>query len=59
VDACKSLLEAGLRLRLTANFAKEFSATELDVLARMHSIAISIDTSDRALLKRIRGGREP
>jgi MoaA/NifB/PqqE/SkfB family radical SAM enzyme len=53
-DTCKALLEAGLKLRLTTNFAKEFTADELGVLARMQGIAISIDTSDRMLLKRLR-----
>lgn len=53
-EVCKRLLAAGVPLRLTTNLAKEFSADELDVLSRMNSIAISIDTSDRVLLRRLR-----
>ncbi len=54
VETCRTLLRGGIALRLTSNFAKDFDDTELDVLARMKSIAISIDTSDRATLRRIR-----
>jgi Radical SAM superfamily len=54
VDFCRSLLRHDVPLRLTSNFAKEFDDSELDVLARMKTIAISIDTSDRLLLRRLR-----
>jgi len=53
-DFCRSLLVHGIPLRLTSNFAKEFDDSELDVLARMTTIAISIDSADRLLLRRLR-----
>lgn len=48
------LIEAGHNLGLQSNFAKEFSQNELSALARIRNITISIDTSDRKLLRRLR-----
>ena len=44
----------GIPLRLTSNFAKSFDIEELEALACMDSISISIDTADRMLLRRLR-----
>ncbi|HUN42885.1 MAG TPA: hypothetical protein VMU81_21540 [Acetobacteraceae bacterium] len=49
-----ALIECGVSVRMTSNFAREFTKTELEVLACMQSIAISIDTSDRGLLRAVR-----
>jgi MoaA/NifB/PqqE/SkfB family radical SAM enzyme len=54
VDACRDLLSHGIEISVTSNFAKEFDHDELETLARMTSIAVSIDTADRRLLRRLR-----
>lgn len=51
---CARLLDRGVPLRITTNLAKPYSPAELEVLARMRTIAISIDTDDRALLRAVR-----
>jgi len=48
------LLEAGLPVALTSNLAKDYSDDELRVLGGIHTIAVSIDTCDRQLLRRLR-----
>jgi MoaA/NifB/PqqE/SkfB family radical SAM enzyme len=53
-DCCFELLEHGVPLRLTSNFAKPFDMNELEALACMENIAISIDTADERLLQRLR-----
>jgi MoaA/NifB/PqqE/SkfB family radical SAM enzyme len=53
-DVCKTLLERELPLVLTTNLAKAYSREELEVLARMNVIAVSIDTCDQDLLRRMR-----
>lgn len=53
-DICFALVERGIRVRLTSNFAKAFDENELEALACMDSIAISIDTADQMLLQRVR-----
>lgn len=42
------------KTEILSNFAKCFSAEEVDVLARMHVIQISLDTVDAPLLRTIR-----
>jgi MoaA/NifB/PqqE/SkfB family radical SAM enzyme len=54
VDLFHKISAMGLASRITSNFAKEFSEEELDALACMSQIGISIDTSDRSLLRRVR-----
>ncbi len=51
---CFALIEHGLKIRLTSNFAKAFTDEELEALACMTSIAVSIDTADRQLLPILR-----
>ena len=51
---CRSLLEQNLPLTLTTNLAKEYSEPELEVMARMKLIAVSIDSCDPDLVKRMR-----
>ncbi len=53
-EICFALVERGIRVRLTSNFAKNFSEVELEALASMESIAISVDTADTGLLRGIR-----
>ncbi len=54
VDLCKPLLDAKLPLMIITNLAKVFSTEELEALGQMNSIAVSVDTADRDLLRRIR-----
>ncbi len=51
---CRRLLSRNVPIKITTNLAKKYSAIELDTLARMHTIGVSIDTSDRDLLRRMR-----
>jgi len=53
-EICLALVERGIPVGLTSNFAKTFDDDELEALACMDSIAISIDTADRKLLQRLR-----
>jgi radical SAM protein with 4Fe4S-binding SPASM domain len=53
-DHCRLFFERGIGVRITSNFAKIFSDDEVDVLARMQDVTISIDTIDREMLKSIR-----
>lgn len=48
------LIDTGLPVGLTTNLAKDYSDEELGVLGRIHTIAVSIDTCDRELLRRMR-----
>jgi radical SAM protein with 4Fe4S-binding SPASM domain len=50
----KSLLDQNLRLALTSNLAKQFTNEEFEILARMDTIMVSIDTADPVLLRRLR-----
>jgi MoaA/NifB/PqqE/SkfB family radical SAM enzyme len=54
VDVCRPLLDAKLPLMIITNLAKVLSTHELEVLGQMNSIAVSIDTADPDLLKRLR-----
>ena len=51
---CREFQDAGIGVSITSNFATVFSEAEVDALARMSSITISIDTVDRDLLKAVR-----
>jgi MoaA/NifB/PqqE/SkfB family radical SAM enzyme len=53
-DICRDMLDHGLSIAITSNLAKEYTQAELEVLGSMKAIAISIDTADRALLRRMR-----
>ncbi len=53
---CNKLLDEGLSLVITSNFAKEFSAEEIHTLSQFKSIEISCDTSDPVLFKKLRRG---
>jgi MoaA/NifB/PqqE/SkfB family radical SAM enzyme len=50
----EGLRRSGIRLHLTSNFARRFTAGEVDELARMTSIVVSIDTDDAELLRAVR-----
>jgi MoaA/NifB/PqqE/SkfB family radical SAM enzyme len=54
VEICRKLLAYRLPLVVTTNLAKNFTADEMDVMARLHTIMVSIDTADADLLKRMR-----
>lgn len=56
VFAARTLLEAGLPLSLTTNLAKRFAPDELEVLARLAVLRVSVDTCDAELLARLRRG---
>ncbi|MEO6708728.1 MAG: radical SAM protein [Planctomycetota bacterium] len=53
-DIARALEDAGLRVLLTTNLSKRFSLEELAALARMQTIAVSIDTADPELFARLR-----
>ena len=53
-DVCRELIDAGLPVGLTTNLARGYSDEELRVLSGIHTIAVSIDTCDRDLLRRMR-----
>jgi MoaA/NifB/PqqE/SkfB family radical SAM enzyme len=53
-ETCQTLLDHALPVAMTSNLAKEYSEKELRVLACMNFINVSIDTSDRDLLRRLR-----
>jgi MoaA/NifB/PqqE/SkfB family radical SAM enzyme len=50
------LLEQGLPITLTTNLAKRMSDEEIDVLTRLRTLKISVDTADADLLARLRRG---
>jgi MoaA/NifB/PqqE/SkfB family radical SAM enzyme len=52
--ACRVLLDHDLPVMLTTNLSKRFSDEELETLARMHILAVSIDTNDRTMMRRLR-----
>ena len=54
VTICHQMLSRNVPVRITTNLAKKYSDIEIDTLARMHTIGVSIDTSDRDLLRRMR-----
>ena len=54
INLVTPLLESGATVRLQSNFAKEFTDRELEVLACMNVITISIDSADRSLLAKLR-----
>ncbi len=53
-EVCFALTERAVQIQLTSNFAKTFDEDELQSLACMHRIAVSIDSADRTLLQQIR-----
>jgi len=54
VRYCREFLDRKIGLCITSNFSKIFSDDEIDVLARMDWITVSIDTVNRKLLMEIR-----
>lgn len=54
----RRLIDAGLRLGAISNLAKKYSPEELETLARMHVLMISIDTIDIDRFKRLRRGAD-
>ncbi len=55
---CKKMLDMGLRLHITSNFAREFSHEELKALSEFETITASCDTSDPELHKKLRRGAD-
>ena len=53
-DRVRALTGRGLRVSLISNFARLFSSLELEALAEVEEIAISIDTHDPEVLKKLR-----
>jgi pyruvate-formate lyase-activating enzyme len=53
-SACRELVALDLPVNIITNLAKSYSIEEFDVLGSLHTISVSIDTSDRDLLRRIR-----
>lgn len=54
IDLIRPLLALGIPVRIQSNFAKEFALEELEVLASMKAITISVDSADRRLLAQLR-----
>jgi len=52
---CRRILDYDIGVSITSNFSKKFDEEEIDSLARMEWIIISIDTVNRELLMKIRG----
>ncbi|MEY2806672.1 MAG: radical SAM protein [Planctomycetia bacterium] len=50
------LLDRGLTVTITSNFAKRFSDEEIDTLARFRAVKISVDTTDADLQFQLRRG---
>ena len=53
-EICQAFTRHDINVCITSNFSKMFSDAELDALARMVHITVSIDTVDRELLKNLR-----
>jgi len=53
-DLCFALVERGLRVRITSNFAKPFNETEFEALASMETIAVSVDSANPKLVRDLR-----
>jgi pyruvate-formate lyase-activating enzyme len=51
---CRAFQDRGIAVCITSNFSKVFTEPEVDALARMNEIIVSIDTADRELLRQIR-----
>ncbi|MBX9646085.1 MAG: radical SAM protein [Xanthobacteraceae bacterium] len=51
---CREFTLRDIAICITSNFSKVFSDSEVDALARMTHITVSIDTIDRKLLKSLR-----
>jgi pyruvate-formate lyase-activating enzyme len=54
VELCEAFMRRDIAVCITSNFSNVFSDAEVDALARMVHITISIDTVDRQLLKDLR-----
>jgi hypothetical protein len=54
VGMCAAFDRHGINVCITSNFSKIFSDAEVDALAHMTRIVISIDTVDQDLLKKVR-----
>jgi len=54
VQRIEPLFAISSRVQIQSNFAKEFSEHELDALARMQRIVVSIDSADPAILRKYR-----
>lgn len=54
VEYFDRLTRLGHRMALVSNFAKRFDNAELDALARLDSIEVSLDSANEGLMKRIR-----
>lgn len=50
------LLERGLPLTITSNFAKRLNDEEIDMLSRFRAVKISVDTADATMLDLLRRG---
>lgn len=55
---CDKMLDRGLRLDITSNFAREFANDELKTLSRFNNITVSCDTADPVLFKKLRRGAD-
>lgn len=52
----RRLIDAGIKVSAISNLSKQYSAEELDTLARFHVLVISIDTIDIDTFKHLRRG---
>ena len=53
IDIC---LEKSTHIKIVTNFSKKFSNEEIACLSNLHTIAISIDTADSEIHKKVRRG---
>jgi MoaA/NifB/PqqE/SkfB family radical SAM enzyme len=54
VEVLERFVERRVALSLISNFAKRFTERELRALLKLHYLMVSIDTTDAALLRRVR-----
>ncbi|MBI4879376.1 MAG: radical SAM protein [Planctomycetes bacterium] len=54
VAFARNVLDAGFQVHITSNLSRHLQDEELGVLARFHTIRVSVDTADPGLLRRMR-----
>jgi hypothetical protein len=59
MEMCQTILDAGYRPQIISNLAKSYSDEEIALLARFHSIEVSLDSDDETLMKTIRKAVRP
>ena len=53
---CNQLLDCGIHIDIISNLAKQYANEEIDILSRIRTIQVSMDTADPVLFKQLRRG---